>query len=395
MVSNNQLIQADGGTVILTASAASALNSAVISNTGIIEARTINNQNGQIELLADSGQVTNTGTLDVSATAGQNAGSITEQANNISENGTLNASGDTGGQITLQAMNNIDLSGSQIHADGNNGDGGSVTVVAFGSVSNNTGATAISAEGSNNGGNINITANNGININNATVLADGSQGNGGVITITDSNISDTDSINSSTLSANGAANGGNITINAGQAYLDSDTINSNGGINGGTIQVSADSSLLTNNTLNATGQAGGTISLNDNSDLYLDNNQITATGTTVAGNINAQSYTLEYWTTNNLNAAAGVGAQDPVQILSANQTYSLLPTSNILQFGNQQYVIQPGDALMLSNPLTTNHIAIAYAPGTIGPLTDTPVANNPIVSENANSTNEYQSKFIG
>ena len=65
LVQNKQLIQADGGTVLLSTRAANALLETVVNNTGIIEARTIDSRNGTIKLLGGSVRVA--GTLDASA----------------------------------------------------------------------------------------------------------------------------------------------------------------------------------------------------------------------------------------------------------------------------------------------------------------------------------------
>ena len=72
LAENKQLIQADGGLVFLTAKAADALSLAVVNNTGVIEARTIQNQSGVIKLLGDMqvGTVNVGGTLDASAPVG-------------------------------------------------------------------------------------------------------------------------------------------------------------------------------------------------------------------------------------------------------------------------------------------------------------------------------------
>ena len=50
---NGGLIRADGGRVLLTAQAAGQLLHTVVNNTGMIEARTIENRNGTILLLGD------------------------------------------------------------------------------------------------------------------------------------------------------------------------------------------------------------------------------------------------------------------------------------------------------------------------------------------------------
>ena len=52
LVDNRQLIQATGGQVIMTAGARDSLLASVVNNTGIVEARTVENHNGTITLLA-------------------------------------------------------------------------------------------------------------------------------------------------------------------------------------------------------------------------------------------------------------------------------------------------------------------------------------------------------
>ncbi len=82
LAENRQLVQADGGTVIMTARAADHLVSAVVNNTGVIRARTLQNHAGVISLLGDmqSGVVNAGGTLDASAPAGGNGGFIETSA---------------------------------------------------------------------------------------------------------------------------------------------------------------------------------------------------------------------------------------------------------------------------------------------------------------------------
>ncbi|MDX8384952.1 MAG: filamentous hemagglutinin N-terminal domain-containing protein, partial [Gallionella sp.] len=71
LADNKQLIQADGGQIILTAKAADALSTAVVNNSGIIQARTVQNVGGVIKLMGDmdTGTVNVGGTLDASAPA--------------------------------------------------------------------------------------------------------------------------------------------------------------------------------------------------------------------------------------------------------------------------------------------------------------------------------------
>ena len=53
LVQNGGIIRADGGQVVLTAQAAGQLIKTAVNNSGIIEARTIQNRNGSIKLLGD------------------------------------------------------------------------------------------------------------------------------------------------------------------------------------------------------------------------------------------------------------------------------------------------------------------------------------------------------
>jgi filamentous hemagglutinin family protein len=80
LAENRQLIEADGGQVLMSAKAANALTTAVVNNTGVIEARTVENQNGRILLMGDmdAGTVNVGGTLDASAAAGNGDGGFVE-----------------------------------------------------------------------------------------------------------------------------------------------------------------------------------------------------------------------------------------------------------------------------------------------------------------------------
>ncbi|MEO7051346.1 MAG: filamentous hemagglutinin N-terminal domain-containing protein, partial [Rhodanobacter sp.] len=77
LAANGGLIQADGGRVILSAQARSALLQSVVNNTGVVRTQTVAIHEGVIELLGgNSGTVEVAGTLDASAPAGGNGGQI-------------------------------------------------------------------------------------------------------------------------------------------------------------------------------------------------------------------------------------------------------------------------------------------------------------------------------
>jgi len=82
LVQNGGLIHADGGQVLLTAMAAGDLLQSAVNNTGVIQARTIENHNGTIRLLGDMriGTANVAGTLDASAPNGGDGGFIEASA---------------------------------------------------------------------------------------------------------------------------------------------------------------------------------------------------------------------------------------------------------------------------------------------------------------------------
>lgn len=82
LAENRELIQADGGRVTLSAKAADHLTAAVVNNSGIVQARTLQNQGGVIRLLGDmeQGVVRQDGTLDASAPQGGNGGFVETSA---------------------------------------------------------------------------------------------------------------------------------------------------------------------------------------------------------------------------------------------------------------------------------------------------------------------------
>ena len=82
MVDNGGLIQAPGGHVVLTAKGLDALTKASVNHSGVIEAQTVQEKAGVVELLADmqGGQVTLAGRIDASAPNGGNGGFVETSA---------------------------------------------------------------------------------------------------------------------------------------------------------------------------------------------------------------------------------------------------------------------------------------------------------------------------
>jgi hypothetical protein len=200
------------------------------------------------------------------------------------------------------------------------------------------------------------------------VSANGSQGNGGAINLTaaaDNSLGGTDTA-IGTVTATGTVNGGSVTLGGAQVSLYTNTIDVSGA-NGGSVAVTATDNLtLWGSYTDASGHngTGGNINLISGGDLQLYGNQIIATGTPHAGNISTHSDTLEYWTNNSLSAATGSGNAGPILINSENQQYSLLPTptqTTLNLSDNQQYIIQPGDSILLGNSISVTHNKVTYA----------------------------------
>ncbi len=100
---NGGLIRADGGTVLMSAGARNELLASVVNNTGVVEARTVENHEGVITLLGGmtAGTVKVGGTVDASAPSGGNGGFVETSAAHVkvadgAKVTTLATSGKTG-----------------------------------------------------------------------------------------------------------------------------------------------------------------------------------------------------------------------------------------------------------------------------------------------------------
>ena len=170
LAENKNLIQADGGTVLMTAKAAGTLVGTVVNNGGIIQARSIGKVNGQIVLDGgNSGSVTVSGTLDASGkNAGETGGTLKVLGSDIKvANAALDASGDQGGGTVLIGGNKQGQ-GSEIHAQNTTlakdvsikadaltkGNGGNVVVWADGTTKFNGSISAQGGSQSGSGGSV-------------------------------------------------------------------------------------------------------------------------------------------------------------------------------------------------------------------------------------------------
>ncbi|MEY4592189.1 MAG: hypothetical protein RIR18_1084 [Pseudomonadota bacterium] len=129
LVNNRHLIQADGGQVVMSAQAADTLLSAVVANSGTVQAQTLENHEGRILLLASmaNGEVQQNGLLDASAPIAGNGGFVETSAAKVSIDPaahvtTRAANGQTGtwlidpNDYTIAATGG-DITGAQLSSD--------------------------------------------------------------------------------------------------------------------------------------------------------------------------------------------------------------------------------------------------------------------------------------
>jgi len=174
-ITNKGAIQADGGRVVLTAKAANSLIDSVINQEGVIRAQGMTERNG--EIILDGGYVSQTGTLDASGNTG---GKIDINARAILDAGKTNADGTAGngGSINLKATDAIiQTAAADTHANGT-GTGGTVHLEATNSVFS---SGKISATGQQ-GGTIDVVSNDRVVLAAADVDASGTS-QGGLVRI--------------------------------------------------------------------------------------------------------------------------------------------------------------------------------------------------------------------
>ncbi|KTT05017.1 filamentous hemagglutinin, partial [Pseudomonas oryzihabitans] len=196
LAENGGLVQADGGAVWMSAGARDTVLASVVNNTGIVQARSVQNVNGTIVLEAGSvGTTTNDGMLDVAGAAtGQHGGSakVLGGTVNLTANSRIDASGDTGGGSALiggnfkglgseqRAANTTVAAGSRIEADArSSGNGGQVAVWSDGATRFDGHISARGGSASGNGGSVETSGKHltiGSNASVATLAPNGQTG---------------------------------------------------------------------------------------------------------------------------------------------------------------------------------------------------------------------------
>ena len=149
---NSNLIQANGGRVLMTARSADALAGTVVNNSGTLKADSISTVNGIIRLDGGAnGAVSNSGTLSAAGSSGEKGGNITLTggAVNIGSASSISAAGAQGGTLKISSAGDIALNSSLsagnnasviLRADSNGTGNGTV-------VFNGSGGVALSGSG--------------------------------------------------------------------------------------------------------------------------------------------------------------------------------------------------------------------------------------------------------
>jgi filamentous hemagglutinin family protein len=205
LVSNSGTIEADGGTVLLTARTARNLIENVINTTGMISAKSAHEENGEIVLDAGpEGSASVNGRLDASGTApGTTGGTVEVLGGTVAVNAgaTIDASGDAGGGTVLiggnlhgagpqpNALHTTVAAGAAIHVDaGSSGNGGTVAVWADETTVFNGAITARGGALGGNGGMIETSGKQALAVVTGTVDASAANGQAGTWLLDPSNI---------------------------------------------------------------------------------------------------------------------------------------------------------------------------------------------------------------
>jgi len=268
-ITNNGVVEADGGTVIISASAANELLGSVVNNSGKIRAGSMTECDGKIVI--EGGTIINTGTLTSSV--------ISASANNIVDSGAWNADGiDRGGAITIKATGGIEqTASSSMTAYGDSG--GSIHIEAGENLY--LSGTISTIGSSQQGGLIAITAPHTL-LAGASVTAEGQTG-GGSIFIGGGwqgkdallpNATTTVITKSSKLNANALdnGNGGTIVVWSEQSTDFGGSLEARGGINsgnGGKVEISGHENLAMNGQITMASPYG------ENGQLLIDPRNIT------------------------------------------------------------------------------------------------------------------------
>ncbi|WP_354296007.1 YDG domain-containing protein [Sphingomonas sp. 1185] len=206
LVENNGTIAAQGGKILLTATAAREVVNASVNVAGIVRADSVSSQGGVITLSGPGGIGTETGS--VISVAGASGGSVTITGGSVGLGGLIDASStgikQTGGTVAVKSDGLLSL-GSTTLASSLLGSGGTVTYQAGRLFENNGGRTNVS--GLIDGGTIRSLI-SGMAMSSGRYFADGVYGLGGRIDMTAMDLR----LLSATVAATGRGGGGLVRL---------------------------------------------------------------------------------------------------------------------------------------------------------------------------------------
>ncbi|PKO92016.1 MAG: hypothetical protein CVU16_07565 [Betaproteobacteria bacterium HGW-Betaproteobacteria-10] len=210
LIENKNAVQAPGGLIILSAQAASKLQSAAIKNSGTLDASSLTMKGGRIVLEASS-SVENTGSISAAGNANQAGGQVEITAPQVVQNGSIDVSGSIGGSVQIKASDSFTL-GGQILAKGLAGAGGTIRLQQAQTLTLQTGSK-LDASGTTQGGSVYVESANSLKVA-GTIDASSANGAGGNISLA----AGTEiTLNNATLDASGASHGGTIKLSASTA----------------------------------------------------------------------------------------------------------------------------------------------------------------------------------
>ena len=206
LAQNKQLIQADGGTILLTAKAADVLLASVVNNEGVLQAASLVEKNGKIVIEGDL--VEHSGSIQANGGNGR-GGDVSIAGDVVLQTGEIRTDGASGGSISIQARNLLQSAATTV-----NGTAGA-------------------------GGNININATNIIQTSGVLLSANGTGDVGGSVTVAAGAASGGGVFSSATMSATGST-GGAITITGDDIVLRAAHIDVSGDLGGGAVLIGGD-----------------------------------------------------------------------------------------------------------------------------------------------------------
>ncbi|MFM9914042.1 MAG: filamentous hemagglutinin N-terminal domain-containing protein [Methylophilaceae bacterium] len=232
---------ANSGTItaaMVTMSAGQAQNalSSIVNNTGTIRAVGLSNEGGVISLVADVAILT--GGLNASGTTG---GNISINADHLLQAAAVSADGTSGagGNIAITANNIIQTSSTNLSANSVSGTGGNITVAAGQAAGGRLFSSATMSSNGDTGGNITVTGNE-IVLRDAHLDASGKHGGGNIL------------VGGDLHGANAAiANAQNVAINFSSTFK----ANANNSGNGGKVVVWSDNTTKFFGDISARGGA--------------------------------------------------------------------------------------------------------------------------------------------